>query len=87
MVIYFVVRGVARGVWEGVNKANIALCFRDSTEDRQAAFAAIYFASGLAGALGFLSAGVFSRNAVAGINFVLSVGALVCYLLSSRGNM
>jgi hypothetical protein len=86
MVIYFVVRGVARGVWEGVNKANIALCFRDSTEDRQAAFAAIYFASGLAGALGFLSAGVLSRNAVAGINFVLSVGALVCYLLSSRGN-
>lgn len=83
IVLYFVVRGVARGVWEGVNKANIALTFRNhSPEERQASFAAIYFASGLAGAVGYLATGAMSRDAVAATNLALAIVALLCYVVT-----
>jgi len=40
-------------VWESTNKAVVAEFF-PASRDRDAGFAAIYFSSGLAGALGFL---------------------------------
>eukprot|EP01040_Poterioochromonas_malhamensis_P006017 gene6017-6466_t len=67
LVLYYVIHGVARGVWENTNKAVVADFFPLSHE-RDVAFAAIYFASGLAGALGFCLVQLLSRDILALIN-------------------
>jgi MFS family permease len=82
IVTFFVIHGAARGVWESTNKAVIALYFSEA-ETQQAAFSAVYFASGLSGALGFLLSGLASRESIAALNLVISMVALVCYHISS----
>lgn len=82
IVIFFVMHGIARGVWENTNKATIAIYF-PALHERQAAFAAVSCASGLSGALGFLIFRVFTRNAVAIVNLAISIIALFSYLAST----
>lgn len=83
LVLYYVIHGVARGVWENTNKAVVADFFPLSHE-RDVAFAAIYFASGLAGALGFCLVQLLSRDVIALINVVVAAVAAVCYLIAQR---
>ena len=78
IVPYFLVHGAARGVWENTNKAVVAEYFPDAGL-RETAYAAIYFASGLAGAMGFLLSGFMSRDALAILNTVVPVIALITY--------
>lgn len=83
IVVYFMIHGAARGIWENTNKSVVVDYFTDSS-DRELAFAAIYFASGLAGAFGFLFFAVMNREGLAALNVTVSVIALVSYLLSYR---
>ena len=71
-------QGAARGVWENTNKSVIAEYFPESS-DRQAAFAMVYFSSGLAGAMGYLLFKWMSRSALAWLNIVASCLAIICY--------
>ncbi|KAJ1433142.1 hypothetical protein B484DRAFT_417924 [Ochromonadaceae sp. CCMP2298] len=78
IVPFFLVHGAARGVWENTNKAVIAEYFADPYL-RDAAFASVYFASGLAGAVGFLLFEFLSRDALAAVNLGIPLLALVTY--------
>ncbi len=80
---YYVFHGAARGVWENTNKALIADFF-PSADMRDAAFASVYFSSGLAGAMGFIFFQFMSRNTIATVNLLSSVIALVCYLFAQN---
>jgi MFS family permease len=82
IVTFFIIHGAARGVWESTNKAVIALYFPEE-ESQQVAFAAVYFASGLSGALGFLLSGLAPRECIAALNLTISLLALVCYHFTS----
>ena len=83
LVMFFVVHGAARGIWEGVNKSVVADYFT-SEEDRGSAFAAVYFTSGLAGAVGFIVYQFMTPTAIALLNVVVALCALGGYLLSHR---
>lgn len=78
LVIYFIIHGAARGVWENTNKSLIVDYFSDTSE-REAAFAAVYFSSGFSGALGYLFSLYLSRDALAGLNFSVAVIATLAY--------
>jgi MFS family permease len=80
---YYVLHGAARGVWENTNKALIADFF-PSSDMRDAAFASVYFSSGLAGAMGFIFFQFMSRYSIAVANLVTSLIALICYLFAQR---
>jgi MFS family permease len=83
IVFYYILHGIARGIWENTNKGIIAEFFSDNTYYRDAAFASIYFASGFSGALGFLFFQFLSKNIIATINCMVSVIALIGYLYAS----
>jgi MFS family permease len=83
IVFYYILHGIARGIWENTNKGIIAEFFSNNTYYRDAAFASIYFASGFSGALGFLFFQFLSKNTIATINCVVSVIALLGYLYAS----
>ncbi len=87
LVPYFAVHGAARGIWENTNKAVVAEYFApDGTaaELRDAAFAAVYFTSGLAGAFGYLFFKFMSRGQLAALNICVSVAAIAAYHFSWR---
>jgi MFS family permease len=75
---FYLIHGVARGIWENTNKAMIAILF-PVDEQRDTAYAAVYFASGLAGALGFLFFQFLSKPEIAIVNLTMSCLALVCF--------
>lgn len=87
IVLYYMIQGVGRGVWENTNKATISIFFQQDHQ-RDIAYAAIYFASGLATALGFAFFQFLSKKYIAIINLSASLLALVCfhfgYLLHKR---
>lgn len=78
IITYYVVLGVGRGVWENTNKAMVSIFF-PVDEQRDAAYAAIYFSSGLAGALGFIFFQFLTKRSIAVINMSISLIALVCF--------
>ena len=80
LVIYYVIHGAARGAWESTNKAIVTEIFQ-SEKNRTIAFASIYFTSGLAGAFGFLFNQYMSRTALASVNTILPLIALICIFL------
>lgn len=86
MVVYFVVLGASRGVWENTNKAVIAESFND-VDFRETAYAAIYFSSGLAGAVGFSLALIISMDDFAIMLIAISVCSLIGYHLSTVSNL
>ena len=79
LVLYFVVHGAARGAWESTNKATIAEYFPSAKKNQDAAFAAVYFTSGLAGATGFLVYQYMSRSQLALINTIVPLLAMAAY--------
>ena len=78
VVPYFLLYGAGRGAWESTNKATIAEYFANDPI-RDAAFAAIYFASGLSGALGYFFYKDMTRFEMAILNTTVPVIALFCY--------
>lgn len=80
---YFILHGAARGIFESTNKAVVSEYFHDE-ESRDVAFAAIYFTSGISGALGFICYQFMTRTQLALLNTILPVIALVCYHISTR---
>ena len=86
MVVYFVVLGASRGVWENTNKAVIAESFND-IDYRETAYAAIYFSSGLAGAIGFSLALLISMDDFAVVLIATSVCSLIGYHLSTVSHL
>ena len=78
VVPYFLLYGAGRGAWESTNKATIAEYFANDPI-RDAAFAAIYFASGLSGALGYFFYKDMTRFEMAILNTTVPIVALFCY--------
>jgi len=85
VVPYFIVWGAGRGAWESTNKATIAEYFANDPV-RDAAFAAVYFASGLSGAFGYFFYKHMTRFEMATLNTIMPLIALVSYHLSERVN-
>jgi MFS family permease len=83
IVIYLMIYGMGRGTWENTNKAVIADFFTDTPELSTAAFAAVSFSNGLAGAIGYFSFGEMNRLEMAGLVLVTSIIAIICYLIAS----
>lgn len=83
VLIYFALHGIGRGCWEGTNKAVIVEYF--SVEDtRETAFAAIYFTSGLSGALGYYFYRYMTRSQMVWTNIVVPIIALISYHYSDK---
>lgn len=83
MILYFSIHGIARGVWESTNKAVVTEYFEDE-EMREIAFGAIYFTSGISGAIGYVSYQYMSRFQLALLNTLISILAIGCYHFSTK---
>lgn len=83
MVLYYLLYGAARGAWESTNKAVISEYF-PRNEDRDVAFASVYFTSGMAGACGYYFYKYMSRVELVLLNSCAALLALVCYHMSSK---
>ncbi|RYH24037.1 hypothetical protein EON65_17125 [archaeon] len=81
IITYYVIHGAARGVWESTNKAMVSIYF-SQPDTRDAAYAAVYFTSGLAGALGFIFFQFLSKVQIAVFNVFISLIAIVCFHIS-----
>jgi hypothetical protein len=62
----------------------IADLFSDTPDLSIAAFAAISFFNGLAGAIGYFAFGSMSRDAMAGLVTITALFSIACYLLSAH---
>jgi MFS family permease len=83
IILYYIIHGIARGIWENTNKAVVAEFFSASST-RDSAFASIYFASGLSGAIGFVSYQFMSRKTIAVVNSAVGTFSIFAFLLASR---
>mmetsp|Transcript_16746 Transcript_16746/g.28079 ORF Transcript_16746/g.28079 Transcript_16746/m.28079 type:complete len:531 (-) Transcript_16746:1223-2815(-) len=81
IVPFFLIHGAARGVWENTNKSIIADYFT-LQDERETAYASVYFSSGFAGAMGFLLSNYLQRDALAAVNVGFSILALLTFLIS-----
>ena len=81
VVVIFLVHGAARGVFENTNKAVISEYFADPPT-RSAAYAAVYFTSGLAAAIGFALYAYITITALIVIYMCMAIAAIVCYTIS-----
>lgn len=77
IIPFVVLYGVGRGVWENTNKAAVADIFISSHEDRDKAYAGIYFFSGLGGAIGYFVFKYISRFTMGLLTVVVSIMGLV----------
>jgi MFS family permease len=77
---YLGLQGLGRGTWENTNKAVIADLFAGSPDDATAAFAAVSFSSGMAGAIGFFSYPTTPRDGICTLVVVFSLFAIACYI-------
>lgn len=84
IIAYYIFHGAARGVWENTNKAVVSEMFESSPSVRDAAFATVYFSSGLAGALGFAFFQFLNKSTIALINLAISSAAVGCFLLARK---
>jgi MFS family permease len=83
IILYYTIHGIARGIWENTNKAVVAEFF-PVLSTRDSAFASIYFASGLSGAIGFVSYQFMSREAIAVMNSAVGIFSIFAFLLANR---
>lgn len=81
IIIYYILHGVARGVWENTNKAVISEYFSDYTD---VAFGAVYFSSGLSGAMGYYIYKYMTRFQMSLLNTLIPLIALFCYHFSEK---
>jgi MFS family permease len=91
MIPFVVLYGVGRGVWENTNKAAVADIFAMSHEDREKAYAAIYFFSGLGGAIGYFLFKYISRFTIGMLTVMISILGLIgnhycCREISKKGS-
>ena len=84
LIPLFVTHGVSRCVWEGVNKAFVSENFID-TQQREDAFMAIYFSSGISAGISFLCYFYMSKFQFSLLNLCWSVFALFCWFLNEYG--
>lgn len=82
MIPYYIIHGAARGAWESTNKAVIAEYFQLPNQ-RDIAFASIYFASGLAGAFGYFGYHYMSGTAIAALNSAVAFLSIATYHYST----
>lgn len=78
LVPFYLVHGAARCVFENTNKALITDYF-DVVKEKEIAFAAIYFASGLSAAFSFCFYQYMDRFVIALINTAFPIFAMLCY--------
>lgn len=83
IVFYYIIHGAARGVWENTNKVIISEYFATKSM-RDSAFAAVYFSSGLAGAVGFALFQFLGKYEIALINVASAGLALFCFMIARR---
>ena len=83
VILYYLIHGAARGCWENTNKAVIVDYFPNH-ENRDTAFSAVYFSSGLSGALGYYFYKYMSRDCMVLINFIIPLIALISYHFSDK---
>ena len=83
LVLFFIIHGAGRGIWESVNKSVVADYFICESE-RGTAFAAVYFTSGLAGAIGFIVFQFMSPMAIALLNVAAGMSAIIGYVFSDN---
>lgn len=83
IVFYYSFHGAARGCWESTNKAIIAEYYPDANE-RETAFAAVYFTSGLSGAMGYYFYKYMTRQQMVLLNVIVPIIALISYHYSDR---
>lgn len=81
VLLYYAIHGAARGVWENTSKAVVADYFH-AEKERETAYAAVYFTSGLAGAVGYATFQFMGRIPLAIVNTVVPIVALICYHMS-----
>jgi hypothetical protein len=83
IITFYILYGIGRCVWEGINKAVIADFFKHPIE-RDMSYAFIYFSSGLSAAIGFLSYQFMSRSALIYLNLVVPVISIISFLYAYR---
>ena len=81
LVPFYLVHGVTRCIFENTNKALITDYFV-AVKEKEIAFAAIYFASGLSAAFAFCFYQYMDRFTIAIINTIAPIVAVLCYHLS-----
>lgn len=84
IITYYILHGAARGIWENTNKAVVSEMFEHSPNMRDAAFAAVYFSSGLAGALGFAFFQFLSKSMIALVNLLISGTAIMAFIIARK---
>lgn len=84
IILFYILHGAARGVWENTNKAVVSEMFEQTPAIRDAAFASVYFSSGLAGALGFAFFQFLSKGMIVLINLIVSMTAVLCFMLARK---
>jgi hypothetical protein len=82
ILIYLVIFGIGRGVWENTNKAVIADLYVDSKLSTTA-FASITFFNGMAGAIGYFCFEHMARLQMAELVMIASLLSIPCFLFSS----
>jgi len=82
LIPYFIIYGFGRGAWESTNKVILAAYFKDDNNRKDAGFAAIYFTSGLAAAIAYVSFRHLSKGQLVAINSFMPAIAALCFHLS-----
>ena len=82
LVPYFMIYGLGRGAWESTNKVVLAAYFKDDNDLKDAGFAAMYFMSGLAAAIAYVSFRHLSKGQLVAINSFVPAIAALCFHLS-----
>jgi len=85
VIPYYIIHGAARGVWENTSKAVVADYF-EAEDERETAYAAVYFTSGIAGAIAYFGFDFMDRLALAGLNFAFPLLGLICYHFSYQNS-
>jgi hypothetical protein len=82
ILIYLVIFGIGRGIWENTNKAVIADLYVDSKLSTTA-FASITFFNGMAGAIGYFCFEHMVRLQMAELVMISSLLSIPCFIFSS----
>lgn len=82
LIIYFLIHGASRSIWESTNKSVIAEYFVTDSQ-RDCAFAAVSFTNGVASSFAFLCYQFMSRFDMALLNTVWALVSIACYHMST----
>ena len=80
--VFYWIFGFGRGAWESTNKATVASYFKTEPHMKDAAFAAIYFASGIAAATAYASFPYMSKGQIVTLCSFTPALAMLCFHLS-----